>query len=289
MKRVSLSAFIVLTLISIDVSISMAYAKSKTTIFKVTNVSPQGSLKLRAWPSTKSRVKTSLPYNAKDLTETGKERIIGKTKWLQVNWKNEQGWVNAHYLGKTGVLLRPPEHFASKNKASRNNRSIQTTTHSENSQTVQKIVKSLSTPIESLDNPSQELGGNRYDHPVQISATEVKTSYQGDAGSLKGQKQLLCSGIKPKQWTMKMDVAQRNIKINVSNQRGFNVPINYHAWATPYKLRMNMGGNKGRNIVDVNLEKTNACMNGMVNTRFAYEVNATINKDFYSGCCKVVN
>ncbi len=88
MKRLSISAFIVLALISIDASITMAYAKTtdnKITIFKVNKVSPSNTLKLRAWPSTKSRIKQRLPYNAKDLTETGKQRVIGSTKWLEVN------------------------------------------------------------------------------------------------------------------------------------------------------------------------------------------------------------
>jgi len=85
-----------------------------------------------------------------------------------------------------------------------------------------------------------------------------------------------------------MDVADRNMQIRFSRNQVFNVPINYHAWATPNKLRMNIGGNQGRNIIDVNLEKTNACYNGITKTRFSYEVNATINKDFYTGCCEVV-
>ncbi len=285
MKRISLSAFIVMALISVDVSLSMANANDKTTIFKVTNVSPQGSLKLRAWPSAKSRIKQSLPHNAVDLTETGKQRTIGKSKWVEVKWRDNRGWVNAKYITKTGVLLRPTEYQKNRAVASRNNNSVTAASV----KTPQTVMKAIATPIESLDQRPQEFGGNRYDHPTQLAATEIKTAYQGDAGSLKGQRQLLCSGIDPKHWTMKMDVASRSIKINLTQQKGFNVPIKYHAWATPNKLRMNMGGNKGRNIVDVNLEKTNACTNGLVNTKFAYEVNATINKEFYSGCCKVVN
>ena len=101
------------------------------------------------------------------------------------------------------------------------------------------------------------------------------------------QQMLLCDGTKPKSWNIKMDVADKNMKIKFSKNKVFNVPINYHAW-TPNKLRMNIGGNQGRNIVDVNLEKTNACYNGITKTRFSYEVNATINKDFYTGCCEVV-
>jgi len=78
MHRIILMALIVIALISADISISIVYAQTKIKIYKVTHVSPTGKLRLRAWPSTKSRVKVSLPHNAKDLLETGKERIIGK-------------------------------------------------------------------------------------------------------------------------------------------------------------------------------------------------------------------
>ena len=59
--------------------------------------------------------------------------------------------------------------------------------------------------------------------------------------------------------------------------------------ATPSKLNMNIGGTKGHNIIDVNLEKTNACYNDMTQKAMAYEVNATINDQYYSGCCQTVN
>ena len=275
MKRISITAFIVLGLMIIDASISMTYAKTKTTIFKVTEVSPGKTLKLRAWPSTKSRIKSRLPYNAIDLTETGKQRIIDKTKWLEVNWQDTKGWVEANYLTKTGVLVRAD------NKASRNSNALK-------QQPDQQITRTIVAPVESLDEKPEELVGDRYDQPIQMAASEIRTAFTENEEQSASTQMLLCDGTNPKYWNIKMDVADRNMQIRFSKNQVFNVPINYHAWATPNKLRMNIGGNQGRNIVDVNLEKTNACYNGITKTRFSYEVNATINKDFYTGCCEVV-
>ncbi len=290
MKRISLSAIIVFALISIDASITMAYAKTTTqkkiTIFKVNKVSPSNTLKLRAWPSTKSRIKQRLPYNAKDLTETGKQRIIKGTKWVEVNWKKDKGWVISNYLQKTGVLLRPaqPNNNANNtnNIASRNNKSINPP---------QRTAKVLAAPVESLDvMPVDQEGyaGDRYDQPTEGAATEMKTAFDINESNQPDAKMLLCNGKSPKLWNIKMNVANRNMNIKFGKNKAFNVPINYHAWATPNQVRMNIGGNQGRNNVEVNLEKTNACYNGLSKTRFTYEVNATVNREFYTGCCEVI-
>jgi len=276
MKKIMLSAMIALAIITINTVKSKVYAADKTTIFKVTKVSPSSKLKLRAWPSTKSRIKTSIPYNAKDLTETGKQKLVGKSKWLEVNWKKNRGWVNARYLKKTGVLVKKAKQ---KVAASRNSKAKAKVKSAQRS----KVFKA---PVESLDDKPQEYGGDRYDQPTQVVAKNVKTSLMAD--SSKQRQILLCDGISPKYWNIKMDVGGRNMRVNLANNKKFLIPIKYHSWATANKIRMNIGGNKGRNIVDVNLEKTDACNNGLTKTNFTYEVNAIINKNYFSGCCETV-
>ena len=86
-----------------------------------------------------------------------------------------------------------------------------------------------------------------------------------------------------------MNVTNKKMQINLKDGASFSVPINYHEWASSNKVRMNLGGNKGRNIVDVNLEKTDACSTGLSRTNYIYEVNATINREFFSGCCEAVS
>lgn len=287
MKRITLSALIVLALISVDATISMAYAKSKVTIYKVTKVSSRNKLQLRAWPSPKSRVKVSLPYNAIDLVETGKKKVLANSKWVEVSWKNNQGWVNAHYLKKTGVLLHSKKQAKtsvasrSPKKASRNI-----------TQRPKNIAKKYRARNNSNPNeiPLME-DGNRYSpptqtQPTQIATREVKTSYTAKQQS--SGKMLRCVGSSPQPWNIKMDVSGKKMQVKLKNDRAFTVPINYHKWASPNQVRMNIGGKKGRNIIDVNLEKTDACSTGLSRTNYIYEVNASINRDFFSGCCETV-
>ena len=275
MKHLSLSALIVAALILFDVSLTMAYADTKVTIFKVSKVSPQSTLKLRAWPSTKSRVKVKLPHNAKDLTETGKERIISGDKWVEVNWKKNKGWVNARYLVKTGVLLH-----ANKNMSRNSNASVAS------SPSISRVLSS--PPVESLNDRPEELAGDRYDQSIEDSKAE-RVSYS-ESKKRKSSKEILsCNGKNPTYWNIKLDMSNQNMQIKFPQKAGYNVPIKYHAWATPNKLRMNIGGTKGRNIIDVNLEKTNACYNDMTQSALAYEVKATINDKYYSGCCQTIS
>jgi len=274
--------FIVLALILIDASISAPYAATKVTIFKVTNVSQSSKLQLRAWPSPKSRIKKSLPYNAKDLTETGKTRVIGKAKWVEVNWQNTHGWVNGRYLKKTGVLL----HAQTKSKkmasapASRNTKSTKIVTSSKKTR-IQAVISNSSN--ENL--PPQTFAGDRYDQPIQLAATETKTAFQ----SKSLHKILNCAGKTPNPWNIKLNMSNKKMLVKLKNKKTFNVPIKYHEWASTTKIRMNLGGSRGRNIVDVNLERTDACNNGLSRTNFTYEINATINRQFYSGCCGVAS
>ena len=295
MKQITLSAFIVLALISIDITISMAYAKSNITIFKVTKVSTKNKLRLRAWPSPKSRVKVSLPYNAVDLLATGKKKSLGKSKWIEVTWQNNQGWVNARYLKKTGVLpisINKAQSAAvvavtsgSRNitKAVTNPVAQAKTKITTNRTREAKKIISSPTPNAIPQMPTE----NRYYQPTQLAATEVKTAYTPNVKS--SDKILRCIGSSPKPWSIKLNTANKRMQVNFKNGQSFNVPINYHEWASSNKVRMNIGGNKGRNIVDVNLEKTDACSTGLSRKNYMYEVNATINRDFFSGCCETVS
>jgi len=275
MKHLSLSALVVIALIMFDASLSLAYADSKVTIFKVNKVSPSNTLKMRAWPSNKSRIKVRLPYNAKDLTETGKQRVVEGSKWLEVNWQKNKGWVKSQYLTKTGVLLHANKITSRNPKASK-----------AASPQISRVL--AEPPVESLNDRPQELAGDRYDQTLEDVIAE-KVSYSESVQRQQNREILSCNGKNPSYWNIKLDMSNQNIQVKFPQKAGYNIPIKYHAWATPNKLRMNIGGTKGRNIVDVNLEKTNACFNDMTNSAYAYQVNATINDEYYSGCCQTVN
>lgn len=276
MKHLSLSALLVVTLVLLDVTLSVSYADTKVTIFKVTKVSPKHTLKLRAWPSTKSRIKVRLPYNAKDLTETGKQRVVKGAKWVEVNWQKNQGWVMGRYLKKTGVLLH------ANRVASRNAKASKAASPS-----ISRVIPAQPSNINPLNERPQELAGDRYDQTLEDPSAE-KVSYTDALEHQNNQQILSCNGKRPSYWNIKLDMSNRNIQVKFPQRAAYNVPIKYHAWASPQKLSMNIGGTKGRNIIDVNLEKTNACFNDMTQSALAYEVNATINDQYYSGCCQTV-
>jgi len=274
MKHLSLPAFAVFALIMFDVTLTVASADTKITIFKVNKVAASNKLNMRAWPSTKSRIKVRLPHNAKDLTETGKTRVVKGTKWREVKWREQKGWVVNRYLKKTGVLLHANK-IASRNE----------TASASASPAISKVI---ATPVKSLSDKPEEYAGDRYDQTIEVASAE-RVSYVESEKRDSNKQILSCNGKNPSYWNIKLDMSNRNIQVKFPQKAGYNVPINYHAWATPSRLNMNIGGTKGRNIVDVNLEKTNQCFNDMTQSALAYEVKATINDKFYSGCCQTVS
>ena len=277
MKHKTLAALAVAALILVDVTLTISHAentKNKVTIFKVTKVASNDSLNMRAWPSTKSRIKNKLPYNAKDLTETGKQRVVDGANWIEVNWQKNKGWVKSHYLVKTGVLLHANK-IASRNPKATTNASSH-------------ISAILPTDDQLLNEEPQELAGDRYDQSLEEGVAE-KVSYAESTKRNRGQQILSCNGKNPSYWNIKLDMANRNIQVKFPQKSAYNVPIKYHAWASENRVNMNIGGTKGRNIIDVNLKKTNACYNDMTQSALAYEVNATINDQYFSGCCQTVN
>lgn len=286
MKRGTfVSALFVIALISVDISLSVAHAQTKTTIYKVTKVSSGKTLRLRAWPSPKSRIKVSLPHNAKDITETGKRKKVGRTKWIEVRWGKNKGWVNSRYLKKTGVLLKTDKQIALKTKQSTKSRNQapkkinKRKTSSRNTRA--KKYQPSSIPLEP---PPQEFGGDRYDQTLEMNAKEVKTSYLPKRNSTR---KLSCLGDIPKPWKMKLSLNGNTMNINFPGSPTLKVPLRYNEWTSNNKARMSLGGSRGRNmVVDVSLEKTNACRVSSSNRRFSYEVKTTINNQFYSGCCR---
>lgn len=290
MNRISIPALVVVALITIDLSISIAYAETKVKIYKVTKVSSSGKLRLRAWPSTKSRVKASLPYNAHDLVETGKQRIVGKSRWVEVKWQENIGWVNSRYLIKTGMLLRPNGLPTNKAIASRNNKA----TVKENG-----VVARNPTLNRTSRNPSginhllpYEYQGDRYDQTIQPTPITVasKTTYSETINKRNTSKWVLnCSGNTPKNWKIKMDVSSKQMFVKLANSKEFRIPITYRKWAPGGQIRMEIGGGKGRNLVDATLEKTFACNNGLSKTNYSYRVNAAVNRgELLSGCCNPI-
>ncbi len=296
MKRTTLAAFVVIALIGLDASISVSHAQTKVKIYKVTKVSHNGKLRLRAWPSSKSRIKASLPHNAKDLVETGKQVSKKDSRWIQVKWQNKTGWVNARYLKKTGVLvLRDNNHETKATQAiAKQTIRIDRNANSKKISKAQKIVAARVEASTDIQNPPNEYQGDRYDQtlkPVTPVHVATKMAYAPKKDRRHASKWMLsCSGSTPKHWNIKMDVAEKKLFVKLAGQEEFSVPMTYRKWAPGGQVRMEIGGGKGRNLVDATLEKTPACSNGLNKTNYSYMVNVAVNRgQLLSGCCNPVS
>ena len=291
MKRgILFSALFIIALISFDATTSVANAKTNVSIYKVTRVSSGSTLRLRAWPSPKSRVKISLPHNAKNIRETGKSKVVNKIKWMEVRWKNKQGWVTAKHLRKTGVLVKSdkktkaPRFAQSRNKVSKSKSDRKITSRNTRSVKAKTVGRRSSKPVENKK-PPQEFRGDRYDQTLEFSAKEIKTTFIPQKKKIK--RKLTCSGKVPKSWNMKMDITGNNMSIHFKGRKALKVPLRYNEWTSKNKSRINLGGSRGRNlVVDVNLERTNSCHIGSLKGNNIFEIKTTINNQFYSGCCK---
>ena len=291
MKRTTLAAFVVVALIGLDISITVAHAQTKYKIYKVTKVSHSGKLQLRAWPSNQSRVKASLPYNAIDLVETGKQVTKGKSRWIQVKWQNKKGWVNARYIKKTGVLVRQDHESQAQQVIAKN--SVRNT----NSKIASKPPKNRNSVVATVPDSNElpnEYQGDRYDQTLkEVSPVYVasKIAYTPKSNGRSSSKWILnCSGSTPKNWKIKMDVADKRLFVKVAGKEEFSVPMTYRKWAPGGQVRMEIGGGKGRNLVDATLEKTHACSNGLNKTNYSYMVNVAVNRgQLLSGCCNPVS
>jgi uncharacterized membrane protein len=294
MKRTTIAAFVVIALIGLDASISVSHAQTKVKIFKVTKVSHSGKLRLRAWPGTKSRVKASLPYNAKDLVATGKQVTKKNSRWVQVKWQNKTGWVNARYLKKTGMLvLRDKDETQATHVIAKQTIRIDRNANSKKISNAQKIVAARMEAQTEMQNPPNEYQGDRYDQTLKpVASVHVASKMAYTPKRKKGNRSkwmLSCSGSSPKHWNIKMDVAKKKLFVKLAGQEEFSVPMTYRKWAPGGQVRMEIGGGKGRNLVDATLEKTYACNNGLNKTNYSYMVNVAVNRgQLLSGCCNTV-
>ncbi len=67
-------------------------------IYKVMRVGQGASLNLRAYPSSKSKIKVAIPHNASWVVKRNSSKKVGRSIWNKVVWNKEEGWVNSNFL-----------------------------------------------------------------------------------------------------------------------------------------------------------------------------------------------
>lgn len=67
--------------------------------FKVIKVESWDTLNMRSGPGVNNPVVAKLPHNARSIRMTGGSRTVGRTRWVEVSWQGNIGWVSKAYLG----------------------------------------------------------------------------------------------------------------------------------------------------------------------------------------------
>lgn len=81
--------------------------------YAVSGVPENSSLTLRAWPSPISKPLLAIPANTPPIEATGKSILVNNQPWLQVNYQDRTGWVEAAYLQPTTIAEPEPQQTAS--------------------------------------------------------------------------------------------------------------------------------------------------------------------------------
>lgn len=83
--------------------------------YAVSGVPENGTITMRAWPSPISKPLFSIPASSPPVEATGKSIMVNSQPWLQINYQDRTGWVEAAYLEPT--TINPPEPQATNNAA----------------------------------------------------------------------------------------------------------------------------------------------------------------------------
>jgi uncharacterized protein YraI len=77
--------------------------------YAVSGVPENSTITLRAWPSPISKPLLAIPATSPPIEATGKSIMVNNQPWLQINYQERTGWVEAAYLEPTTVAASEPQ------------------------------------------------------------------------------------------------------------------------------------------------------------------------------------
>jgi len=77
--------------------------------YAVSGVPENSTITLRAWPSPISKPLLAIPATSPPIEATGKSIMVNSQPWLQINYQERTGWVEAAYLEPTTVAASEPQ------------------------------------------------------------------------------------------------------------------------------------------------------------------------------------
>lgn len=239
------------TRIGLTIAATLLYAQvAQAAVFQINGVASWDTLNMRAQPGSKSAVVTKIPSNGKYIRATGQRKSIGRTVWTKVTWQGRTGWVSERYIRPMQVAAPQPRTATQPRPAAAPNASVRA--------------------------PARPQPA-----PRAIPRTTAV------AGS-KGKWVLECGNRSPFWRTI---VHPKALDVNLRGRPAGMIPITYekqkrNRWNTAMKTELK--SSNGRFTTDLTIKYTKQCLHTLSNQKVHYRVDALINGETLSGCCKAV-
>ena len=288
-----------------------AFAAS-STFYNVTAVANNDSLNIRSAAGANNDVVGTIPFNGKNITLIGETVNVGSTVWLNIKWKDKEGWVSKHYLKQGNNEIKNSESAID---------AVQLTPDlakqevAKQEVTKQEVTKQEVTKQEVAKQEVEKKAAMETKKPIvekteELVVEEAKTSKQASAKDSvkikekpvkevvvkknkikaeKGEWVLQCGDKKP-YW--KVEIHPKWLKIQKGDYET-GIPItmkkqNKNRWNTALKtiVKGHQGGNKLEMTIKYAYSKR--CYDTLSSLVVPYKVTTVFNGEELIGCCRAV-
>lgn len=101
-----------LTLIFFFIALLSITHTQAAELYQVSGVESNDVLNMRSAAGVKNKLLGKIPANGKSIKVIGKPVVVGKTQWVKVQWKKQQGWVSKAYLKAMPKTVAQPAKAA---------------------------------------------------------------------------------------------------------------------------------------------------------------------------------
>lgn len=255
-----------------------AFAAS-SSLYSVTAVTDNDSLNIRSAAGTNSEVVGKIPFDGANIELTGKTEKIGTTVWLNIKWKDKEGWVSKHYLKQ---IISEDKSSDVALAAENEKPAINKVEEKVATKAVTKIKKSDEKPEELVVDEVKEKTNSAKDKNVAV-VTKAKIKAK------KGEWVLQCGDKKP-YW--KVEIHPKWLRVEKGDyETGLPITMkkqNKNRWNTALKTIVK--GQQGSNKLEMTIKYaySKRCYDTLSSLVVPYKVTTVFNGEELTGCCRAV-
>lgn len=246
--------------ILLGVLISSAHAQ---TLFQVNGVDSNDTLNIRQGAGMGNDVVGEIPANEQGIVFLGEERVVGKTRWLKVQWNTVTGWVSDRYMTEYETVAAPenePEVVFEKTQETK----------------PQAIIETEDVVVENVD-----------ESQLEMSVVEDEQDTLADA--VKKEWVLQCGNRSP-YWRINIHPEMIDL---VKGEEKLSLPItaksqNKNRWNTAIKTVVKGKTASNDLTVTIKYAYSKRCYDTLNNLRVPYKVVTKFNDEEFNGCCRAV-